>query len=87
MNIARRFFLKLFPLLVWRGQSLQATESKSERIFLGQGTMAGEVTDSTALLQTRLTSAAQLDADGDLLGIAGVVSFEWSTRKKFSDAQ
>ena len=28
MNIARRFFLKLFPLLVWRGPSLLSAESK-----------------------------------------------------------
>lgn len=86
MNIARRIFLKLFPLLAWRGPSLLAAESKSERIFLGQGTMAGEVTDSSALLQTRLTLATQLDTEGDLPGATGVACFEWSTREDFSDA-
>ncbi len=86
MNIARRIFLKFFPLLVWRGPSLLAAESKSERIFLGQGKMAGEVTDSSALLQTRLTLATQLDSDGDLPGATGVACFEWSTREDFSDA-
>ena len=87
MNIARRFFLKLLPLLAWRGSSLLVAESQVARIFLGQGTMSGEVTDSTALLQTRLTLATQLDADGDLPGAAGVACFEWSTRENFSDAQ
>ena len=84
MNIARRFFLKLVPLLVWRGQSLPAAESKSEAIFLGQGTMSGEVTDSTALLQTRLTLAAQLDPTGELPGAVGVGCFEWSTQEDFT---
>lgn len=87
MNIARRFFLKLVPLLVWRAPNLLAAESKSQPVFLGQGTMSGEVTDCTALLQTRLTLAAQLDADGDLPGAAGVACFEWSTHSDFSDAQ
>ena len=41
---------------------LLAADSKAEPLFLGQGTMAGEVTDSSVLLQTRLTRAAQLDA-------------------------
>ena len=86
MNIARRFFLKLLPLLAWRGSSLLAVESHSASIFLGQGTMSGEVTDSAALLQTRLTLATQLDADGDLPGAAGVACFEWSTRDDFSNA-
>ncbi len=49
--------------------------------------MSGEVTDSTALLQTRPTLATQLDADGDLPEIAGVACFEWSTREDFRDAQ
>ncbi|MEY4483071.1 MAG: Alkaline phosphatase precursor, partial [Verrucomicrobiota bacterium] len=49
--------------------------------------MSGEVTDTTALLQMRLTLAEQLDADGDLPGSAGVACFEWSTSPGFSDAQ
>jgi len=87
MNLARRFYLKLCPLLVWRESSLLAVESQAEPIFLGQGTMAGEVTDSTALLQTRLTLAEQLDANGDLPGNAGLACFEWGTRENFIDAQ
>jgi phosphodiesterase/alkaline phosphatase D-like protein len=87
MKIARRFFLKLLPLLAWRDSSLLAADSEPNPIFLGQGTMSGEVTDSTALLQTRLTLTAELDADGDLPGTAGMVGFEWATREDFSDAQ
>ena len=34
------------------GSALVADELKATHIFLGQGTMSGEVTDSTALLQT-----------------------------------
>lgn len=56
-------------------------------IFLGQGTMSGEVTDSSVLLQTRLTSATDLDDKGDLPGVAGSVCFEWSEKENFSEAQ
>ncbi len=87
MNIARRLFLKLTPLIVWRGPSLLAAESKSESLSLGQGTMSGEVTDSSVLLQTRLTLTTQLNADGDLPGSVGVACFEWSTKEDFSEAQ
>ncbi len=87
MNIARRLFLKFSPLIMWRGPSLLAAEAKSESLFLGQGTMSGEVTDSTVLLQTRLTLTTQLNADGDLPGTAGVACFEWSTKEDFSEAQ
>ena len=87
MNIARRLFLKFSPLIMWRGPSLLAAESKPESLFLGQGTMSGEVTDSTVLLQTRVTLTTQLNADGDLPGTAGVACFEWSTKEDFSEAQ
>ncbi len=49
--------------------------------------MTGEVTASTALLQVRLTLAAQLDAEGDLPGAEGVACFECGTQEDFSDAQ
>ncbi len=55
-------------------------------IFLGQGTMCGEVTDSTVYLQTRLTDAKELDDDGDLLGADGVACFEWGTSDDFRDS-
>ena len=53
---------------------------------LGQGTMSGEVTDSTVLLQTRLTQGTALDSSGDLPGAKGVARFEYSTNEDFRDA-
>ena len=87
MEIHRRQFLQFTPLLFLRVPSLRAADSRAASIFLGQGTMSGEVTDSTALLQTRLTLAEHLDASGDLPGTAGVACFEWSTRADFREAQ
>ncbi|MDB4260086.1 PhoD-like phosphatase N-terminal domain-containing protein, partial [Akkermansiaceae bacterium] len=55
-------------------------------IFLGQGTMSGEATDTSVFLQTRLTLAAELDASGDLPGASGVVAFEWSLNENFEDS-
>lgn len=49
--------------------------------------MAGEVTASNVLLQTRLTAAAELNDKGDLPGAAGVACFEWSAREDFTGAK
>lgn len=54
-------------------------------IDLGQGTMAGEVTSTSALLQTRLTQGKHLNQHGDLPGAQGVVSFQWSLDKNFTN--
>jgi alkaline phosphatase D len=83
MNLPRRTILKMLPLSVLPAS--QAAEAQAP--FLGQGTICGEVTQSTAFLQTRLTSATELDANGDLPGANGVACFEWSTKADFSDAQ
>lgn len=79
--------MKLSPLLAWRGFGLLAAESGPNQPFLGQGTMSGEVTDASALLQTRLTLASELNAEGDLPGAAGVACFEWSTHEDFREAR
>ena len=44
-------------------------------VFTAQGSMAGEVTDTTVQLQTRLTAlpGPDVDADGDIPGAEGVV--------------
>jgi alkaline phosphatase D len=55
-------------------------------LYLGQGTMSGEVTDSSVFLQTRLTATTDFEIDGDLAGAAGVVRFEWSRQEDFSDS-
>ena len=56
-------------------------------VFLGQGTMSGEVTDTSVLLQTRLTSTTELDASDDIPGAAGVVCFQWSRDEGFEQSQ
>ncbi|MCM2369724.1 beta-propeller fold lactonase family protein [Aporhodopirellula aestuarii] len=61
-------------------------QTPRRRLTLGQGTMAGEVSDSSVLLQTRLTAGTTLDSKGDLPGSPGVAAFEWSLRNDFADA-
>ncbi len=63
-----------------------------------QGELAGEVTATTVLLQSRLTAtpgpllessavdAAEEVAAGDIAGAAGVVSFEYATDAEFSNS-
>lgn len=87
MKRTRRWLMKLSPLLAWRGLGLSAAESGLKPPFLGQGTMSGEVTEASALLQTRLTLSNALNAVGDLPGAAGVVCFEWSTYEDFREAR
>jgi alkaline phosphatase/alkaline phosphatase D len=57
--------------------------------FQGQGDLAGEVTATHALLQTRLTAlpGPDLDPDDDLPGALGFAAFEWSERPDFSDSR
>ena len=51
--------------------------------------MSGEVTDTSVLLQSRLTAipGPTLDADGDVPGAAGVASFEWSESPDFAKVE
>ncbi len=58
----------------------------SAEIHHAQGEMAGEVTATSAWLQTRLTAipGPELDADGDVPGMEGVACFEWSETPDFS---
>lgn len=85
MKTARRRILKALPFMVWQRQFLHGAEAQAP--CLGQGTICGEVTQSSALLQTRLTSATELDAAGDLPGASGVACFEWGTQADFGEAQ
>lgn len=55
-------------------ESLDASANHAAELHAGQGIMAGEVTDTRALIQLRLTMADKLK-DGDLVGVAGVVRF------------
>ena len=51
----------------------------------GQGEMAGEVTTTSVILQSRLTVGGGL-IEGDLTGAAGVAHFELSTTSGFADS-
>jgi beta-galactosidase len=59
------------------------------KAFNAQGEMVGEVTPNSALLQSRLTAipGPELDADGDIPGIAGQARFEWSEYENFTKSQ
>lgn len=52
------------------------------QIFLGQGVIVGEISEHTAILQTRLTSSDTL-INGELPGSTGLVRFEWSEDQLF----
>lgn len=54
-------------------------------ISLGQGIMAGRVTEHSVILQSRLTRGRQL-VDGDLPGSKGVARFEISRSRDFQKA-
>jgi phosphodiesterase/alkaline phosphatase D-like protein len=64
-----------------------AVAQEPAALHLGQGSLCGEITDRSALLQTRLTASSALNAEGDLPGAAGVVSFEWSSQADFSNSE
>jgi alkaline phosphatase/alkaline phosphatase D len=57
--------------------------------FQAQGDFAGEVTDHSALLQTRITSipGPLLDSKGDIPGMEGRAYFEWSENESFRPSQ
>lgn len=58
------------------------TDQKERAVYNGQGEMAGEVTQNSIILQTRLTATNGL-VEGDLTGKAGYARFEWSTDTDF----
>lgn len=57
-------------------------------VYHAQGEMAGEVTATSALLQSRLTAlpGPELDELGDIPGHAGEACFEWSETSDFTDS-
>ncbi len=56
------------------------------QVFHAQGEMAGEVTQTSVILQSRLTSVESL-TDGDVAGVAGVGRFELSEHSDFRSAR
>ncbi|APZ95966.1 alkaline phosphatase D family protein [Fuerstiella marisgermanici] len=55
-------------------------------VFHAQGEMAGEVTSTSVILQSRLTSVAKL-TDGDVPGTSGVARFELSESDDFGSSR
>lgn len=55
-------------------------------VYRGQGEMAGEVTDTTVILQSRLTQSDRL-VDGDLPGSPGVARFEIAAGEDFQNSR
>lgn len=55
-------------------------------IFNAQGELAGEVTHSSIILQSRLTATDTL-TNGDLPGANGLARFEWGQKEELSDAR
>ncbi len=55
-------------------------------IYRAQGEMTGEVTSTTAIVQTRLTSVGS-NIDGDVPGATGVVQFEYADNENFDHSQ
>ncbi|MEX1114140.1 MAG: alkaline phosphatase D family protein [Akkermansiaceae bacterium] len=58
-------------------------------VYHAQGELAGEVTATSVILQSRLTSipGPTPDPAGDIPGAEGSAYFEWSTRSNFTDAR
>ena len=56
------------------------------QVFHAQGEMAGEVTQTSVIVQSRLTSVARL-TDGDVAGRVGVARFELSEHDDFRSAR
>ncbi len=65
---------------------LLCTLASAADIFRAQGEMTGEVSATSAIVQTRLTSVDR-NVDGDVPGAAGVVRFEYADNKEFERSQ
>lgn len=83
-DLLRALAAVLFLTLPATIESVQAAD-----IFHAQGELVGEVTETSALLQSRLTAIAgpTLDAEGDVPGASGVACFEWSTKSDMAEAE
>lgn len=78
MHIKTWTILPLFYLIAC------TPSSEHQELYLGQGIMAGEINDHSAILQTRLTLSDSI-VQGDLTGAPGFVRFEWSTDSTFQN--
>lgn len=84
MKILNIGLLSLFTVLIMTDCSQQPPGMT--QVNLGLGIMSGEATETSIILQTRLTLADTLQA-GKLPGVAGWGYFEVSVDKDFSDSR
>ena len=77
-----RYSLALLVIFTLAGARHSCAE-----MFLAQGCMSGELSDTSVLIQTRLTETAGLDANEDILGSPGRVRFQWSADEAFADTE
>ncbi len=75
----------LFKKSILLSALLTLSNAFAEDIHLTKGLLAGEPTESSIILQTRLTSSP-IPADGDVPGIAGTGRFEISTTPDFKSS-
>lgn len=77
------------PCLFLLSCCISWTGAMGALVHHAQGELAGEVTATTALLQSRLTAIAGpvLDETGDVPGAEGVACFEWSEHADFTEAK
>ncbi len=78
-------FVKSILLSALLSALLTLSNAFAEYTHLAQGLLAGEVTESSIILQTRLTSSPAL-VDGDVPGSAGTGRFEISTTPDFKSS-
>ncbi len=76
-------YLRIIIITVLISQSC-SRPSSSKSIFNGLGEMAGEITDTSVILQSRLTASDTL-VKGDVQGKRGIAYFEWSDNENFSN--
>lgn len=83
MTIPNKFPVKVFYFIAL---SLAACtgEAVEQNIFNAQGEIAGEATQTSVILQTRLTGSDTL-VEGDMPGASGFARFEWSPEDDLSD--
>jgi len=82
--IARAVAVLVFFLVVASPTARPAACSQP-RVFHAQGELAGEVTQTTVILQSRLTAAGGLE-NGDVPAVAGWARFEYAESADFAGA-
>ena len=74
------------PIVVAVLVLVSVVTSVEAQVYLGQGSMVGEVDQTSAILQSRLTATSKL-VEEDVPGAAGVARFELSTSRDFKQSQ